>query len=555
MNKLYKYVFLIVIIYISSLLILSSCQINNENVARNLPEKTTNEDSSSPNLDNSILKIGHSLIIDTLNPSNAWENWAARYLWYDSIIEWGGFDRFFPSLAKDWQVLSDDRTWIFNIREGVFFQDGTPCTAEEIAWNINWQKENNFGTTIGYLVDIDSAEALDTYTLEIVLKEPVSNMITQKLPLIWILSPSVWKKVPKDLIGSYIEIDGTIGTGPYKLIDYAEDEYMVLERNNDYWGELPFIERIIWQQYTSDSGLILALKSGEIDVIHHVPPFAVKNLQDSPNINVVIMPTNRIDELTINFHENGTQPESLKDITVRKAISYAIDKEKIIKVAYLFAEKGTVIVPPSMGDYHYSDAPEIFYDPMIANSLLDEAGYKDLNKDGIREDKDGNPLEYRLFIYEGSTWARVAEIISKDLEVIGIKIKITSMDENALSAQVYPNFDYDLVYWYWGLDISDPNSALRLFLCEERLPGGWNDSGYCDESYDDLYWKQATTLDNTERISIVREMQKKILDDIPYVVVAYPKFIQAYRSDRFEFSEECGNILWKDCLLKVRSAY
>ncbi len=125
--------------------------------------------------------------------------------------------------------------------------------------------------------------------------------------------------------------------------------------------------------------------------------------------------------MIINSHEDGTQPASLNDPAVRLAIAYAIDKQQIINVAYLgYAEPATTVLPTSMGDWHNSDIEDIPFDPEEGNRILEEAGYVDSDGDGIREDLDGNPLEYRLYATDGATNARILEIISDGLAQIGI---------------------------------------------------------------------------------------------------------------------------------------
>ena len=116
------------------------------------------------------------------------------------------------------------------------------------------------------------------------------------------------------------------------------------------------------------------------------------------NIEVPIMDSTTIDELIINSHEDGTQPESLWDPAVRLAIAYAIDKQQIINVAYLgYADALGPVVPASMGDWHNSDIVDIPFDIAEGNRVLDDAGYVDSDGDGIREYSDGTPLEYRLY--------------------------------------------------------------------------------------------------------------------------------------------------------------
>jgi peptide/nickel transport system substrate-binding protein len=278
----------------------------------------------------------------------------------------------------------------------------------------------------------------------------------------------------------------------------------------------------------------------------------VSTLQEAENIEVPVLESTVIDELIINSHENGSQPASLNDPAVRLAIAHAIDKQQIVNVAFLgYAEPASVIIPTSMGDWHNSDVVDIPYDVDEGNRILEDAGYADSDGDGVREDQEGNPLEYRLYAEDDATQTRILEIISDGLAQIGISAPPTPMDEDSLIA-LYPAFDFDLIFWGWGLD-PDPDFAMLIFGCDEREEGGWNDSGYCDEEFDEMYVQQGITVDHEARRELIWQMQEKLFNDRPYIVTDYEKWVQAYRSDRFTgFGLQAGDILWKAALLTAK---
>lgn len=497
-----------------------------------------------------VLRVGTTYIWDTANPAFGWYNYTLRYLLYDTLVEEAGISDFVPGLAEEWTYSEDGLVWTFKIREGVTFHDGTPCTAEDVAWSLNWTIENEIETFSFYLVNFEEIVALDETTLQVTLSEPVGNM-EYLLMYVWILPQSVWGDMTYDEIMEFEDLAAGTGTGPYKLVEWVEGEYLILEVNEDYWRGAPAIDQVIWQEFATEDAAVQALIAGEIDVIaaDTIPTTAVETLEETENIEVAVMESTAIDELIINSHEDGTQPESLWDPAVRRAIAYAIDKAQIVNVAYLgYADAATTVVPRSLGDWHNSDIEDVHFDPEEAGRILEEAGYVDSDDDGIREDADGNPLEYRLYATEGASNARILEIISDGLEQAGISAPPTLMDEDSLIG-LYPDFDFDLVYWGWGLD-PDPDFAMLIFTCDQREEGGWSDSGYCDEEFEEMYREQAVTVDHEARRQIIWEMQEKLFEDRPYIVLTYAKTIQAYRSDRFTgFGLEAGDILWKSTFL------
>ncbi len=497
------------------------------------------------------MTVGTTYIWDTANPTFGWYGYTIRYMIYDTLVEEAGISNFIPGLAESWEVSDDGLTWTFKIREGVTFHDGTPLTAEEVAWSLNWTIENEIETFSFYLANFEEIVALDDTTLQVTLSDPVGNM-EYLLMYVWILPRSVWGEMTYDEIMEFEDISAGIGTGPYKVVEWSEGEHLILQANKDYWRTTPAIDRIIYREFATEDAVVQALLAGEIDVIDadNVPSTAIQTLQDAENVHVPIMNSTSIDELIINSHEDGTQPESLWDPAVRLAIAHAIDKAQIITVAYLgYADPASVIVPTSMGDWHNSDVQDVPYDIEEGNRILDEAGYVDSDNDGVREDMDGNPLEYRLYATDDATEARILEIISDGLAQIGISAPPTLMDEDSLIG-LYPDFDFDMIYWGWGLD-PDPDFAMFIFTCEQREEGGWNDSGYCDEQFEEMYSTQAKTFIREDRRKLIWEMQEKLFEERPYIVLTYYKNVQAYRNDRFTgFGEEAGDILWKSGLLQ-----
>jgi peptide/nickel transport system substrate-binding protein len=497
------------------------------------------------------IRVGTDYIWDTANPTFGWYGYGIRYLLYDTLVEEAGISNFVPGLAESWEVSDDGLVWTFKIREGVTFHDGTPCTAEEVAWSLNWTIENEIETFSYYLVNFAEVVALDPTTLQVTLSDPVGNM-EYLLMYVWILPQSVWGEMTYDEIMEFEDLAAGIGTGPYKLVDWAEGEYLILEANKDYWRTTPVIDRIVYQEYATEDAMVLALQAGEVDVVDFVPGTAIQTLEGAENIELAVMESTIIDELIINSHENGTQPASLWDPAVRLAIAYAIDKQQIVNVAYLgYAEPATVVVPRSMGDWHNSDIVDVPFDPVEGSRVLEEAGFVDSDGDGIREDADGVPLEYRLNATDDATEARILEIISDGLAQVGISAPPVLLDEDSLIG-LYPDFDFDLIYWGWGLD-PDPDFAMLIFTCDQREEGGWSDSGYCDEEFEEMYLEQGVTVDHEARRQLIWEMQEKLFNDRPYIVLTYTENVQAFRSDRFTgFGLQAGDILWKAAFLEAR---
>ena len=308
---------------------------------------------------------------------------------------------------------------------------------------------------------------------------------------------------------------------------------------------------MVWQEFPNDEAVVKVLIAGEIDVTVHVPLSAIQTLAEAKDVKLAVMPSMAVTELIINSHNKGTQPKSLKEPAVRLAITHAIDKQQIVDVAYLgYAQPASTVLPPAMGNWHNEAIQDVPFDPVEGNRLLDEAGYLDEDGDGIREDEAGNPLEYRLYSRDDPTARQTADIISAGLAQIGITAPPTAMNEDRLLG-LYPDFDFDLIVWGWTLE-PDPGLAVKIFTCDQRAAGGWNDSGYCNADLDALYAQQAAAVDPAARRELIWQIQARLFEDRPYIMLAYEDTVQAYRSDRFtDFGLEAGDILWKASFLPV----
>ncbi len=277
-----------------------------------------------------------------------------------------------------------------------------------------------------------------------------------------------------------------------------------------------------------------------------MPPTAVASLKGEANVKVVTGAPFAPDVSDIIF--NQVSPENcpkdagglctghpaLRDRNVRLALAHATDKKKLIDVVLLgYGTPGLTLIPDGLGMWYNSSLTDYAYDVAQANKILDDAGYKDVNGDGVREMPDGSQsLNFRMNWPSDSIDApRLAELLSEMWKQVGVKTELQAVDPDALTAQCCPAFDFDIILWGWGSD-PDPNLLLGV-MTTDQIPTGSSESGYSNPAYDDLFKQQATQLDQKKRIEEVWQMQKIVFDDVVYIIPYYAQAIQAYRTDRF----------------------
>lgn len=477
-------------------------------------------------------RIGSTTEIDTLNPLSSYMQvgFEVFLLLYDPLVRYDENYDAVGSLAESWSVSDDELTWTYKLREGVTWHDGEPFTSEDVKFTYDLMMENDLGYMYSiYLTGINNVECPDQNTVIITTDEPKANMLMNTTPII---PKHIWDSIPVEELEMYAN-DTPIGTGPFKF-DSSTEGVIKLVKNEAYFGTLPTLNEVIFVSFSNADTLAQALMLGEIDAAMNINPAQKKQLSEDENISIISGEIPGFMQVGINC---WTDPSSggnplLKDKAIRQAIEYAMDKEKLVNMAYGGeGELGTTLLNPS-DFYHYEPTGDELrsYNIDKANSLLDEAGYKDTDGDGIRENSNGEKLEFSLIsIADNSEEIKSGQMISSDCSKVGINIKTETMDDGALQDKIDAG-TFDMFIWGWGGDI-DPSIILELLTTD--MIGYSNEPHFSNVRYDELYAQQLTMMDKNERQAAIFEMQKIAYDEAPYIILLYDNNLQAIRSDKW----------------------
>ncbi len=489
------------------------------------------------------VRIGWGGSPDTLNPGLGilLEAYTIYELVYDSMVQIQLDGSYTWEVAEDAQVSEDGTVWTFTLRDGITFHDGEPLTADDVVFSYNLYKtQEEFPYMPVYTDYFESVEAPDEKTVVITLSEAIPNMESQ-LYYMYILPEHIWSQENP----AEFENLEMIGSGPFKLSDYRQNEFVVLDAVKDHYLYPPKIDGAVFQTFDSQDALVQALKTGQVDMITEMPNTAVASLRDDPNVDVVTGPPLAPDVTDIIFNitseENCPADDgvcsghpALKDLNVRLALAHATDKQQIIDVVLLgLGNPGLTLVPDSLPPFYNDQIVDYAFDIDLANQILDDAGYDDTDGDGVREmPGGGEPLDFRLNWPSDSTnLPRMAELLAASWGQIGIQTEQAALDPDTLTSICCPAFDYDVILWGWG---SDPDPAFLLsVMTTDEIPTGTSESGYSNPEYDELYAQQQTALDLDQRVAIIHQMQEIAHRDIPYIIPYYALATQAYRTDRF----------------------
>lgn len=488
-----------------------------------------------------ILRIGLVQDWDSLNPTagflvSEFEVWNLHY----ATLTDKAADDFetVPGLAESWEPSDDGLSFTYTLREGLLWSDGTPLTAEDVAWNINTSVEQGWTNHIATTQNL-TAEALDDRTVRITSAVPDPKLPTMD---VYLLPKHIWEPIATDgeAVATYEgpSADG-VGSGPFVVTDFRDQQSVTMAANPNYWGwegEEPAIDQVIFRYFSNQDAMVAALQQGEIDAAHDIPSSSVETLENTEGIVVVDGHQGGFDEIAINGGAVEGQPHpALLDIEVRRAIGFAIDREGVIEDLLFGHGELLDTVSPSADPKWTPEIPEdsrFTYDIDRANQILDEAGYVDTDDDGVREMPDGGePIVLRHKVNTNTSFGSpIGDLFSGWMEDIGIDVELESLDSDQLTEAIITG-DYDTFYWGW-VPFVDPDPMLSYFT--EAELGNWNDANWTDPRYDELYVEQNQELDEGRRIEIVHEMLTLFHDAAVYFPLYLSPDRQAYRTDRFE---------------------
>jgi peptide/nickel transport system substrate-binding protein len=417
-----------------------------------------------------------------------------------------------PSLAESWEVKEDQVTWVFNLREGVEFHDGTPFNAEavEFAYDRILDPEfEYFDATLSSRIsaqtqEIASYRAVDEYTFEITTPEPYSFLLTD-IVQIYIPSPTAVQDH-----GNQEFRNNAIGTGPFIMDSYVDGEYMELIANEDYWGGRPNLDRLVLRPFGDPSTRLSALLSGDIDWAEVPSPDSLDLLRSQGfNISLKQYPH------TIVLPLNVTRPP-FDDVRVRQALQYAIDRESMCDSllngvcipAQQFLFEGHTWNDPTFEGYSY--------DPDKSRELLEEAGYGDGLAITI-----GYPTGGSGNMYPGP----MMELMQANFRDVGIEMNIVPMEWNnviTLGRTSLTSSDGDGLDGYyvsWGMDLP---SRLSRFNSDRIPPDGCcNSMNYSNPLVDEAYQNAMLSFDDEVMNQYLREGMGIMANDSPVVFVVH----------------------------------
>jgi len=403
-----------------------------------------------------------------------------------------------PGLAERWEI-PDPLTYIFHLRQGVRFHDGRPLTSRDVKWTFDSLLQGKIRSTkaAAYRL-VDRIDAPDDSTVVFHLKEPFAT-------LLWNVSDGAIGIVP---YGSGDEMSRhPVGSGPFRFVSAEPDKEVVIERNDGYWGEKAHLKRVRFAVVPDATTRALELRKGSADIaVTSLTGDMVLALERETNLEVLRAPGTVLGYLAFN-----TREPILKDVRVRQAVAYAIDRTAIIH--YLmrdFARPAYSLLPPESWAYN-GDVPHYDYNPDRSRQLLEQAGYPAVN--GVR-------FHLTMKTSTDESPRLVAAVLQQQLREVGIALDIRTFEfATFLSDVIRGAYQLHTLRWVGGNE--DPDIFEYVFHSAKFSPHGGNRTYYANPRVDALIDQARGEPDQNVRKQFYAEIQRILAEDLPYIDLWY----------------------------------
>jgi peptide/nickel transport system substrate-binding protein len=413
---------------------------------------------------------------------------------FDDLLSRGDDLNVAPGLAERWEV-PDPLTYIFHLHAGARFHDGRTLTARDVKWTFDSLLQGKIRSTKSAVYKfVDHIDATDDATVTFHMKEVDAT-------LLWNLSDGAIGVVP---YGSGDEVtQHPIGSGPFKFVSAETDREVVLERNDDYWGNKAKLARVRFAVVPDETTQALELRKGSGDIaINSLTPDTVVTLAKDPNLTVEKGPGTRLAYIGFNLRD-----PILKDARVRQAIAYALDRRPMIDYLWRGQAQAARSILPTQSWAYNGDVPAYDHDLEKAKQLLDAAGFPAVN--GVRFHiamKTSTDANTRLMV----------AVMQQQLRDAGIALEIRSFEFATFFADVqHGAFQMYGLRWIGGNE--DPDIFEYAFHSSKFPPNGANRGYYSNPKVDALIDKARREIDPNVRKPLYDEVQGILAQDLPYI--------------------------------------
>jgi peptide/nickel transport system substrate-binding protein len=459
------------------------------------------------------ITYGLTLVVSGIDPHAGSSSELGIFLTsvYDPLVWRDQEGTYYPGLAKSWEISDDGLVYTFHLRDDVTFHDGEPFNAAAVKANFDRIVNPDLGSrkAIYMMGPYDHTEVADEYTAKVYFKEPYAPFL-DSVSQVYLAMAS-----PKALQEWGLEqyADHQVGTGPFMIQEYVAKDHVVLVKNPDYnWAPEfmmhqgpAYLDKITFRFYPDAATRVPALESGEVQIMGEIPPIEANRLMADPRF--AIYPTN-IPGQSLQMWMN-TAKSPTDDLLVRQALIYGCDREAIVNG--IFRGFSPVAYGPlgRTTPFYYNGVEGMYaYDLEKAKSLLDEAGWVDIDGDGIRE-KGGQEMALNTILMGWGSMPEVGTAMQGLYRQLGVKLD-TQLLTYPAALEAAAKSEHNLIPN--AISSSDPD-ILSSYFHSRNIENGFSWSRYSDPNLDQWLDEGARSTDPVQRAELYALVQERIMDE------------------------------------------
>ena len=445
-----------------------------------------------------IICTGSVAVINPTIPAGAGADTARiQDLLHDRLLEIRGPGDYRPGLAYEWET-DDFQTIRFYLRDDVYFHNGDHFTADDVVFTLETARENQTGTAFTRWRVVETINVVEPYIIDVVLHTAnyeyefeFSHFATA------IFSQRAFNENPEDPMWT------SVGTGPYRVVDFSSNDFIKLERNDDYWGEMPPTRSLTFWTIPEMTARRVMLSNGEAQMAFQLSPEDADAMLENPDFNLIEDTGNII---VLAFNSQGDDVMTCPYF--RLAVAHALNLEEVALVA-----NGNWAMAPPDGNmwgmvtpYRRSDLPAREYDLTLARGYLEQSVY------------NGGKIELST---EGAANVRAAEMIQLQLGAIGIDIDVDVLDTASLSDKIQYNPDSTRQMWVYAIGVGP--SAIATAVGQWYPGSGTNRFNVNDDDLTGMIDQLSVEGDPAAAQELAYKIQKWLWDEIPGIPAYYIK--------------------------------
>ncbi|ASN06213.1 glutathione ABC transporter substrate-binding protein [Virgibacillus necropolis] len=495
---------LTLIILLLTIMILQACSTSGG------AEETDKKDTKEGNTGGGTLKIAIQADATNLDPHFITNIPSANIIYqkvYETLVAFNKDMEIVPKLAKEWKQI-DENTWEFKLNEGITFHDGAPFNAEAVKATFDRLLDPaTESPQRDKLSMIEEVKVIDETTVQLLLNAPYAPLLSILASNEGsIISPKVISENPESLAAH------PVGTGPFTFESWNSGQDITLVKNEDYWGEKPNIDKVVFQVVPESATRLAMIETGEAHITDQVPVSEIERINNSDTLNLY-----RTDGLAVEYVGFNTQNAPLDNVKLRQAISHAIERSAIIDGIYnnIGTLANSAMSPKVFG---YSENIEPYeYNINKAKELMKEAGFED-------------GVSLTLITSDRKERVSMAEVIKSQLKGIGVDIEIQVLEYGAYISAV-DSGDHDMFIGGWGNATGDGDyNQYNLFHSDSHGPPG-NHFYYTNEKVDQLIEAARRETSPDKRKELYEKAMQIEMEEAVYIPIRNYEHLAVYNNN------------------------